>query len=405
MSKTPSDPLKSNAAGQALVLTTLALLALGVVMVHSAVASVARPGPWYARVDMRHTLFAAAACIVLLLCWRIDYHILSSGRGFPIAAAVLLGLSLLLGVLVFVPGIGHQIGGQYRWIRIGPPGYNIGLQPSELIKLSLVVFLAAWLTRPQVQVRSFRRTFLPAACLVGAAVALVITQDFGTALLIAAGGIAVMLFAGLPLWHLLTMVPAAAAAFYFFVVRSEHRWLRIMAMIDPWSQTNPSSYQARQSLMAILNGGWWGRGPGNGFRKLGYLPEDSTDFIFAVYCEEWGFVGAMLLIGLVALWIWAARRAAVRAPDAFGRCLAASLGFVIALQAVLHVAVDLVAAPPTGMGLPFVSAGGTALVILSGAAATIVSVSARSGAVGAGPKVKPRKRPAGESGPAVEAAA
>jgi cell division protein FtsW len=374
----PGGPLSAAGDARTLVLTSAALLALGVVMVHSAMASVARPGPWYARVDVRHTVFAGVSLIVLLTCRRMGYRALNLGKSFPALAAVLLAISLIGGILVFVPPIGYAKGGYHRWIRIGPPRYSIGLQPSELIKLSLIVFLAAWLTRPQRDIKSFPRTFLPAAGIIAVSAGLVVTQDLGTAILIVLSSAAVLLFAGVPILHLLTFVPPAGLVFYLLVVGSETRWARIAAMIDPWSASNPSAFQARQSLMAVLNGGWLGRGPGNGMRKLGYLPEDSTDFIFAVYCEEWGFVGAMLLIGLMVIWIWCARRIAVRARDRFGQVLAGALGFAIALQMVLHVAVDLVAAPPTGMGLPFVSAGGTALILLSGAAALIVSVGERS---------------------------
>ncbi len=385
----PRRALKHNGTGQAILLTTLALLALGVVMVHSAVASVARPGPWYARVDIRHTAFAALAAFVLFTAWRLNYRWLNWGDRLPWLALAALGGSLVLAGLVFHPALGHEVGGKYRWIRIGPDRYSIGLQPSELVKLCLVVFLAAWLTRPGVKPR---RAFPIAAAIVLLCAALVVTQDFGTAILIGSGGVVAMFLAGVAIWQLMLLTAPAAGTFWMLVVRNPDRYQRVLAMIDPWSRANPSAFQARQSLMAILSGGWWGRGPGNGFRKLGYLPEDSTDFIFAVYCEEWGFVGAMLLLGLIFIWIFSVRRASLRAPDRFGAVLAGSLGFVIALQAVLHVAVDLVAAPPTGMGLPFVSAGGTALLNLSAATAVIVSVTARSG-------LEREKLPAGKPNP------
>jgi cell division protein FtsW len=367
--------LGENPTGTSLVLTSLALLALGVVMVHSAVASVARPGPWYARVDVRHTLFAAVAAVVVLVGWRFDYRKLIRGR-FPTLAFAALGVACILGVLVFVPGVGYARGGAHRWIRFGPRRYCIGFQPSELIKLTLVVFLAAWLSRESAAVRS-ARTFALALLTILGCVALVVTQDVGTAMLIGLTGGVTLFLAGVPLYYLLTLLPIAAGGFYLFVYSSAARWSRIAAMLDPWSRSNPSAFQARQSLMAALTGGWFGRGPGNGIRKLGFLPEDTTDFIFSVYCEEWGFVGAVLLMGLVFLWVWQARRAAVDAPDRFGRVLAGSLGFLIGFQAILHIAVDLVAAPPTGMGMPLVSAGGTALVMMAGVAAMVVSVTAR----------------------------
>jgi len=369
-----------------LLLTTLALLALGVVMVHSAVASVARPGPWYSRLDVRHTVFAALAVAVLCagyLAGPAILRLLKKGRSFPAAPAALLVGALVCGVLVFVPGVRHAVGGRYRWLRIGPAQYRIGFQPSELIKLSLVIFLAAWLTRKTTAVGSFRRTFLPAMLLIGLCIGLVVTQDFGTAVLIGASAGVTLLLAGVPWYYLAALVPLGAGAFGALMLHSPHRLGRILAVLDPWSRINPSAYQPRQSLLSIFSGGWFGKGIGNSMHKLGYLPEAPTDFIFSIYCEEWGFAGAMLLMGLLAVWIWHARKAAVRAEDRFGYVLAGSLGFLIGLQAVLHIAVDLVVAPPTGITLPFVSAGGTALVLMAAAAALVIAVASQPSPRGA----------------------
>ncbi len=370
-------PLNENRAGKTLALATLALLAVGVVMVPSAAASVVEGGPWYGRVGTRHIIFAIAAAAVLLSFSRLDYRWLARGRRVPVLPAVMLAIALAFGVLVFVPGVGHSVGGYYRWIRLGPPQYQIQFQPSELIKLSLLIFLAAWLaSKDAEQIRDFRQTFLPAIGLIGLCVGLVITQDYGTATLIGVSAVVVLMLAGVRLHYFALLLLPAAAGFWAMVVRVPHRWARITTMLaDPMTSDAPSAYQPRQSLLAILNGGWFGRGPGNGMQKLGFLPEDSTDFIFSVFCEEWGFVGAMLLCGLIVLWIFAVRRIAIRSVDPFGRLLAGALGFVVAIQAVGHLAVDLVIAPPTGMGLPYVSAGGTALLLMAAAAALIVSVS------------------------------
>lgn len=371
-------PLKQNPTARMLLLVTLAMLALGVVMVHSAVASVRDPGPWYARVDLRHTAFAILAAAILLLGWRLDYRRLAEGGRWPTLPTIALAVALVCGLLVFVPVIGRSVGGYHRWIRIGPGRYAIGFQPSELLKVALVVFLAAWLSRkPPQEIRSFRKTFLPAAALIGVCVAVVITEDFGTAALIGISAGVVLFLAGVRLTHLAMLIAPAAGGFWVLVVNDPRRWGRITAMLDPWSATNASAYQPQQSLMAILSGGWFGKGVGWGIRKLGFLPEDSTDFIFSVFCEEWGFVGAMLLIALVGLWIGGACMAAVRSEDRFGRLLAGSLGVLIGVQAVLHIAVVLVAAPPTGMSLPFISAGGTALLVMAASAALIVSVTSR----------------------------
>lgn len=358
-------------------MTALSLLAIGVVMVHSAMASVAAPGEWYTRLDVRHTLFAAAAAVVLMTVWLVDYRRLAGRGRWPVAAGALLGLSLLCGVLVFVPGIGHSVNGCHRWIRLGPRQFALGFQPSEIIKISLVVFLAAWLSRPGVNVRSFGKTFLPAAGVIAACVGLVITQDFGTSAVIGLAAVVTLILAGVPVLHVLTLLPPAALGAYVFIMQSPHRLARITAMRDIWSTTNPSAYQPRQSMLAILTGGWTGKGLGNGTLKLGFLPEDSTDFIFSGLCEECGFVGAMLLLGLIVLWIRHSWQIALDAGDRFGQVLAGSLGFLIGAQALMHVAVDTAALPPTGMSLPFVSAGGTSLILMAAAAALVVSVSAR----------------------------
>jgi len=369
-------PLRENLVGQGLLLASLALLALGVVMVHSAVASVATPGDWYRRVDYRHTAFAAIAAVVLLMAWRVNVYWFRQTDRFPWRAAILLLIGLILGGLVFVNGIGYAVGGYHRWIRLGPDKL-ISFQPSELIKLFLVVFLAAWLTRDGVNVRSFFKTFLPALALVGACMGLVITQDLGTAMLIGISGGVAMLLAGVPWYYLGTLVGLAGGGGFLSIVLSPWRMARVMAMLDPMSPENKAAYQARESLMAAINGGWWGMGLGNGMIKQGFLPEDSTDFIFAVYCEEWGFRGALLLMGLLLVWMLLARRAAVKSADPFGRVVAGSLGVLIALQAVLHIGVNLVVLPTKGLGFPLVSAGGTSLVIMAAAAAMIVAVTSR----------------------------
>ncbi len=385
MARTPTNkntvlPLAANGPGQWLMVTTLALLAVGTVMVHSAVASVVEPGKWYARVDYRHTVFAILAAVVLVTLWRANYKFFDWGKRLPWPAAAMLVLALVLGALVYVPGIGHSVGGYHRWIRIGPRQYSIGFQPSELIKFALIVFLAAWLSRRGKNIRSFHKTLIPAVLIILACVGMVITEDFGTAVLIAIAGGVTLLLAGVPWYQLGALVITGGGAGCALIMSSPRRVARFTALMDPWSLDNPASYQARQSIIAIASGGWFGRGIGQGTSKLGYLPEDSTDFIFSVFCEEWGFCGAILLMGLVVVWIWQARRASLqgrKSAEGFATLLAGSLGFIIALQAVLHIAVDVVVAPPTGMSFPFVSAGGTALLTFAAATAMIISVSSR----------------------------
>lgn len=366
--------LGRNPTGQWMILTAMALLSLGVVMVHSAMGSVRQPGQWYQRVDIRHTIFAGMALCVLLVCWRLDYRWFRRGR-WPWLAIGVLVVALTTSALVYVPGIGYAAGGKYRWIRVGPRDYSIGFQPSELLKIALVLFLAVWLTRPGRKVKSVW-TFLFCGVLVAGCAGLVVTQDFGSAMLLATAAGVVMFLAGVPWYYFLAVVPMIGGAFYWFVMRTPFRMHRIQAMLDPWNNDNPASYHAQQSIVAILSGGWEGVGLGNGIRKLGFLPEDSTDFIFASFCEEWGFWGAMLLMGLLLIWMALSRRIAAKSPDPFGRVLAGGLGALIVLQAMLHIAVNMVALPPTGIGFPFLSAGGTSLLLTALGTSIMVSVSA-----------------------------
>jgi cell division protein FtsW len=375
-------PLRYNATGQGLLLSSLALLALGVVMVHSAVASVADPGfAWYNRTDVRHTIFATVSALILYTLWLIDYRKLARGPWMPLVPGLILLLGLATGAAILIPSIGRAIGGfavggKIRWIRWGP----FQFQPSEIIKLALVLFLAAWLTRPEVKTRSFWKVFLPSVLLIGLGIAVTYKNDFGAAVIIAVCAWVTLLFAGVPLYYLLPLIPAAGYVGYKVIMAKPDHVSRIAAAFNPWLIENSSAYQPRESLLAILTGGWMGKGLGNGEIKLGSLPEDSTDFIFAVFCEEWGLIGALLLMGLLVVWIWHSRRAAVRAPDRFGRVLAGSMGFLVIVQAVMHIAVNLVIAPPTGVTLPFISAGGTALLLTAAGVALMVSVTSRRAA-------------------------
>jgi len=370
-------PLTENSSGSGLIVVTLAMLAVGIVAVHSALAGVLpNTSAWYARSDMRHTLFAVTAALIMCFGWHFRYRWLGGKPSkWPVAATAVLLVAIILVALVYVPGLGHLRNGKLRWLKLGPSPFGI-FQPSELLKIALLIFLAAWFSRERTQGRSFVRGFLPATVVTALCLGLVVTQDLGTAVIMAVAVWLTMFIAGVRWYALTGLIVAGAGGFWYFVTTDARRMERISAMIDPWCTSNPSAYQPRQSLLAILTGGWFGKGLGRGIVKQQYLPERSTDFIFASFSEEWGFVGAVLLMGLVIMWIWFARKSAIKAPDRFGSILAGALGAMIAIQMVLHIAVDTVAAPPTGMSFPFVSVGGTALLVTAGATSLIVSVSA-----------------------------
>ena len=370
-------PLSENSPGSGLIVVTLAMLAVGVVAVYSALAGVLpNTSSWHARSDMRHAMFAVAAAIIMCFGWHFRYRWLGGKpSNWPVVAIAVLLVAMTLAALVYVPALGYVRNHKLRWLKLGPPPFGI-FQPSELLKIALLIFLAAWFSRERTQARSFFKGFLPAIVITAICLALVVTEDLGTAVIMAVAVWLTMFIAGVRWYALTGLLVTGAGGLWYFIVTDPRRLERITAMMNPWCLDNPSAYQPRQSLLAILTGGWFGKGLGRGIVKQQYLPERSTDFIFASFSEEWGFVGAILLMGLVMMWIWFARKSATNASDRFGFILAGALGAMIAIQMVLHIAVDTVAAPPTGMSFPFVSVGGTALLVTAGAASLIVSVSA-----------------------------
>jgi cell division protein FtsW len=372
-------PLTENSSGSGLIVVTLAMLGIGIIAVHSALAGVLPSTvSWAARSDMRHTLFAVVAALIMCFGWKFRYRWLGGkSERWPVAASIVLFLSLVLVALVYVPGLGYARNGKLRWLKLFSSPFGI-FQPSEILKIALLVFLAAWYSHDRTPAKSFLKGFLPTVAITGLCLGMVVTQDLGTAVIMAIAVWLTMFLAGVRWYALLSMVLSGAGGFWYFVATDPKRLERITAMFNPWSLTNPSAYQPRQSLLAILTGGWFGKGLGRGIVKQQYLPERSTDFIFASFSEEWGFVGAALIMGLVMMWIWFARKSAANAADRFGFILAGAMGAMIAIQMLLHIAVDTVAIPPTGMSFPFVSVGGTALLVTAGAASLIVSVSART---------------------------
>lgn len=356
-----------------LAVCVLGLICLGVLMVQSAAANVTGEVGWHwTERGTKHVIYAGAAIAMFLIVGHLNYlnlyrrhvKLWQSPALWAIAAAA------LTCVLVLLPGIGREVNGARRWILLGP----IQVQPSELAKWSVVVFLAWWLARRPVNLDRFFTGFLPTLVPIGIICLLVVIQDFGTAALIGLCAVTMLLAGRAKLWHLAVVIPPALAAAVWFVMREEYRWRRMTAFVDPYASPQGEGYHMIQSLLSFSTGGLFGRGLGNGIQKLGYLPEDTTDFIFAVICEELGIFGAMLTAALYCGILFVAWQVIKQKRDSFGRLLAFGIASMLGLQAAINMAVATVSVPTKGLSLPLVSAGGSGLVITCSALGLLYSI-------------------------------
>jgi cell division protein FtsW len=276
-------------------------------------------------------------------------------------------------VLVLIPGIGTSAGGARRWIRF--PGF--GLQPAEVAKVAWVVYLSYSLAKKREKVASFSVGFLPHLMLCGLLVGLCMLQpDFGSSVLLVFLLFALLFAAGTKVSYLVGSVLLALPLAYAAIASSPYRMKRVLAFLDPWAHRHDIGYQVAESLMSIGSGGLTGLGLGDGRQKLFFLPEAHTDFIFAIIGEELGLVGVVLLVSLYAIVIWRGIRASLAAPETFGTYLGLGLTSIIAFQATVNMCVAMGLLPTKGLTLPFVSYGGTSLVVLMGAAGVLLSLSA-----------------------------
>ncbi len=371
------NPLPDYIAG-----TVSILMALGTVFVFSASANVSQQlnlHQFYNYHHLRQVVFFPLAVIIMYSLSYIDYHRLSLRAGwFKSPAVYLLVLSIVLLIIVLLPQFGTEVNRARRWLRIPAGPISISFQPSELAKWSLVFFLAAFCDKFSDSLKLYRKRFVPACLVVAAVVGLIIVEDFGTAAFIAFLAFLMLIIAGVKSWHILTPLPIAATAFFAALIHSPSRFQRILAFLNPEKWANSTAYQANQSLIALGSGGVLGKGLGRGICKYGHLPEDTTDFIFAIIGEELGFVGTAAVIGLFIVFVWLGVLVVVRCRDRFGRLLAAGIVLAIGIQAAINIGVVTVVLPTKGIPLPFVSAGGTSLLLSAGAVGVLLNIARQS---------------------------
>jgi cell division protein FtsW len=350
-----------------LLTATLCLLAGGAVMVYSASAPAALSGGTTggAGALLRFVIYGAVGLVALRVAARVELERVRALTG------PLLGVAFALLVAVRIPGIGHSTLGAQRWIGAGP----LQFEPSELMKLALVMYAAHVLSRGRLGGRTLL-TALKRVALVGAAACLLVGSqpDIGTAMVIAFALIAIVLTAGISMRLLAITVVLGAGAVVLFAVAVPYAGARLTSFLDPWAHATQSGYQAVHSQIAIGSGGLFGRGPGASIQKDYYLPEASTDFILAVIGEELGFVGIAVLLSLYGLIAYAGLRAARRAKGTYALLIAVGVTSLIVLQAALNVFAVLGLAPVTGVPLPFVSYGASNLLVMLVAMGLLLNV-------------------------------
>jgi cell division protein FtsW len=301
---------------------------------------------------IKQTVWTLLGFMVMFAAMRFDYQRLN--QRWIIYGLLIVTVLLLLAVFGFRP-----INGARRWIRLG--GFSI--QPSEIAKLAMVLFLARFLDRRAGDEESFFRTFVPCMLVMGLLAGLVIKEpDLGTALMLAIAGMTMCFAAGVRARHMFYAAVPALLYVGKMLIFTPFRMRRLASFIDPWADQQGAGYQTVQSLIAVGSGGSHGLGFAQGRQKLLFLPFAHSDFIFAVIGEELGLVGAMIVVFVFAIFLWRGMRAALRAPDRFGMLLGLGIVVGIVAQALLNISVVLAIVPNKGIPLPFISYGGSSLV-------------------------------------------
>jgi cell division protein FtsW len=364
----PLEALETRRPDYLLLASTIALVVLGTLMVYSASFVVAHnefnDDAYFL---VRQLIWIGVGSLGMLLAMRLDYR-----RWRRLSLPIMFACIALL-VLVLVPGVGASSYGAVRWIKLGP----LQIQPSEIAKLAITLYLADWLARRGPIVADFFKGLLPFAIMVAIIAALIAVQpDLGTTAIIVGVSACIFFVGGANLLHIALMgATGACAAMGVLAHLSGYQLDRIRAFLDPWSDIQGSGWHTAQGLIAVGSGGLFGHGLGNGLQKFYWVPNAHTDAIFAIIGEELGFVGCVGVLALFGVLSWRGFMIAWRAPDAFARLFATGLTCMLTVQTLVNVAVVTNSLPYTGVTLPLVSFGGSSTVISLIAIGLLLSIS------------------------------
>jgi cell division protein FtsW len=351
-----------------LLLSAVTLIGFGALMIYSSTSVVtpvlARRGVTEFYYFKRHFLTILIGFIFMFIAYKMNLSFIKK------SSVLLLVLSFVLLIFVFLPGIGVTAGGARRWIRLWPSTF----QPSELVKLSMVIFLARYMSTPEYSPDSFK-SFIKPICIMAVFQAAFLKQpDFGAAMSLAFLTFAMLFLSGVKLRYLASLAVLAVPVIIKLAMEP-YRWRRITSFLDPWEDAQGYGFQLVQSFIAFGSGGFTGIGLGSSKQKLAYLPESHTDFIFSIIGEEFGLIGVLFVIALFVFLFVKGISIAGRAKDKFVYYLAAGLSLMIALQALINFAVTTGMVPTKGLPLPFVSYGGSSLLMNMAAIGILLNIS------------------------------
>lgn len=359
-------------ADKTLLTVVMILLAFGLVMIASAgvIYSETRFADAYYFFKHQLVFGVLPGLLALYVFSKIDY------RFWKKFAVPFFFVSVIFLLLVFVPGFGSKIYGASRWLQLGP----FPFQPSEMAKLSIIIYLAAWLeSRGTHRIKDFFEGLLPFLGIMGLIGFLIIKQpDTGTLGVIVLSSFAIFFVSGARLQHLASLGFLGAFVLWLLIILEPYRLNRITAFLDPGADPQGIGYQISQALLAVGSGGFWGVGLGHSRQKFNYLPEPVGDSIFAIIGEELGLIGASVLVILFVMLAMRGIKIAKNAPDVFGKLLATGITTWIVFQAFINISANIALVPLTGIPLPFVSYGGTSLVFLMTGVGILLNISKHS---------------------------
>ncbi len=353
-----------------LMFPVLILVTIGIIMVYSASSVLAfkKFGTDFYFLK-KQAIFAMAGFIALVFGRHFPYRHLR-----PLAYPFLI-IAIIMLVAIFIPGIGYSAGGSARWLRFG--GFTV--QPSEFARLAMIVYLAYSLDKKNGELKNFYVGFLPHIFVLGILTALIAMQpDFGSVVILGAITWLMLFVAGVRLLHLIPSLLLLVPIAYIYMISAEYRARRLMSFWNPWQYSANEGYQIIHSLMAFGTGGIWGTGIGQSYQKLHYLPEPHTDFIFSVIGEEVGLLGVTIILSLYVIILWRGVIIAKNAEDLFGTFLATGITSAIAIQVCTNMGVALGLLPTKGLTLPFLSYGGTSLLVNMASIGILMNIGTRS---------------------------